>query len=115
MGAGDWILRSESEFHDFLGAVEPPDTSSPLGRAAWLTVFADRMYEPFIARQRAEVRRLGEWEHKRLPRDLDYGSLAALRTEAREALSKFRPATLGQALRLEGVTPADVTLLTVLV
>jgi tRNA uridine 5-carboxymethylaminomethyl modification enzyme len=46
---------------------------------------------------------------------VDYGAFTSLRTEARDALSRFRPETFGQAARLEGITPADLTLLAVLV
>lgn len=108
--ARQWIRRSESTFEVFVAAIG----ASSISRSIWLTLFADAMYEPFIERQRAEVRRLREWEHRALPREIDYGRLTALRAEARESLRKFRPTTLGQALRLEGMTPADVTLLAVL-
>ncbi len=108
--ARQWIRRSESTFEAFEAAIG----STGVDRSVWLTLFAAAMYEPFIERQRAEVRRLREWEHRALPREIDYGRLTALRAEARESLRKFKPATLGQALRLEGMTPADVTLLAVL-
>ena len=80
-----------------------------------LTVFADRKYEPYLVRQRAEIKRQAELEHRRIPEAVDYHSLTHLRTEARQALIKFRPRTFGQAGRLEGITPADLTLLSVLV
>ncbi|NUQ68109.1 MAG: tRNA uridine-5-carboxymethylaminomethyl(34) synthesis enzyme MnmG [Phycisphaerales bacterium] len=80
----------------------------------WLTAHAERSYEAYIIRQRAEVKRLAGYEHKPIPDSIDYHALESLRTEARHALAKFRPATLGQAGRLEGVTPADLTLLAVL-
>jgi tRNA uridine 5-carboxymethylaminomethyl modification enzyme len=80
----------------------------------WETALADRKYEPFIARQHAEVRRHAEIEHRRLPQHIDYTRFDALRAETRHALSRFRPATFGQASRLEGVTPADITLLSIL-
>ncbi len=83
-------------------------------RGVWETVHADRRYESYVARQRAEVRRAAEMEHRRLPDDADYLPMTALRTEARLALARFRPRTYGQAGRLEGVTPADLTLLAVL-
>lgn len=81
----------------------------------WRVVHAERRYEPYIVRQRAEVKRQGEMENRRLPEGVEYGTLPNLRTEARAALSKFRPRTFGQASRLEGITPADVTLLAVLI
>ncbi|QKK09554.1 MAG: tRNA uridine-5-carboxymethylaminomethyl(34) synthesis enzyme MnmG [Planctomycetota bacterium] len=79
------------------------------------TLHAEARYEGYIRRQRAEVKRRASEERRTLPEWLDYTTLSTLRTEAREALTRFRPATFGQASRLEGMTPADVTLLTVLV
>ncbi|MBL4590945.1 MAG: FAD-dependent oxidoreductase, partial [Phycisphaerales bacterium] len=81
----------------------------------WRTLHADRRYEPYIVRQHAEIRRHAELERKPLPEWIDYNQFEALRTETRQALSKFRPSTFGQASRLEGLTPADLTLLSVLV
>jgi tRNA U34 5-carboxymethylaminomethyl modifying enzyme MnmG/GidA len=109
------VRRSEFEFDDFRRALGGGPVLARPGRGALLTAFAERKYEPFIQRQHAEVRRLAALEHQRLPANVDYGAMGALRTEAREALKRFRPATLGQALRLEGLTPADVTLLSVLI
>ena len=80
----------------------------------WLTAHANRRYEAYVVRARAEVRRAAEMERKTIPTDIDYAAFGALRMEARGALAKFRPATFGQAGRLEGVTPADLTLLAVL-
>jgi tRNA uridine 5-carboxymethylaminomethyl modification enzyme len=79
------------------------------------TLHAEARYEPYIERERTEIRRRAEHDRKRLPDRVDYTALADLRTEARQALSKFRPETYGQASRLEGITPADLTLLRVLV
>jgi tRNA uridine 5-carboxymethylaminomethyl modification enzyme len=81
----------------------------------WATVHADRRYEAYIVRQRAEIRRRADLEHRRIPAHIRYEDLPALRTETRQALARFRPSTFGQAARLEGVTPADLTLLSVLV
>lgn len=78
------------------------------------TAYADAKYEPYVERQRAEVRRHAEMEHRRLPGAVDYTRFASLRPEARQALQRFRPGTFGQAGRLEGITPADLTLLAVL-
>ncbi|MCW5767764.1 MAG: tRNA uridine-5-carboxymethylaminomethyl(34) synthesis enzyme MnmG [Phycisphaeraceae bacterium] len=79
------------------------------------SVLADRRYAPLLNRQRAEIRRHAELESRRIPPGFDFTSCIALRNEARHALDRFRPATFGQAARLEGVTPADITLLSVLV
>jgi tRNA uridine 5-carboxymethylaminomethyl modification enzyme len=56
------------------------------------------------------IRRLEEWH---IPPDVDYARLTGLRFEASQKLSKFRPATVGQASRVDGVTPADVAILLV--
>ncbi|UYV11427.1 MAG: tRNA uridine-5-carboxymethylaminomethyl(34) synthesis enzyme MnmG [Phycisphaera sp.] len=78
-------------------------------------VSAEIRYEPYIQRQAGDVKRQREMEQKRIPTHVDYLTMTSLRTEARQSLDRFRPATFGQASRLEGVTPADLTLLTVLV
>ncbi len=77
------------------------------------TVLADRLYDAYLERERASIRRAQEMERRRVPDWVDFASITSLRTEAREALMKFRPTTFGQAGRLEGVTPADLTLLAV--
>ena len=100
---------------------EPGDLARDMGmeagrdvpRGVLETVCAERQYAGYIRRQRAEVRRHAEMEHRRLPPSLDYGSVKGLRSEARGALSRFRPETFGQAGRLEGVNPADLTILIV--
>jgi tRNA uridine 5-carboxymethylaminomethyl modification enzyme len=97
------------------GGIIPPADADPLAAAALRTVHADCRYEPYLARERSEIRRRAEMEHRRLPDDIDYNALTHLRTEARQCLARFRPATFGQAGRLEGITPADLTLLAVLV
>ncbi len=82
---------------------------------AWATTHAERRYAAYVERQRAEVRRHAEMERRAIPDTVDFTSLVTLRAEARESLARFRPRTFGQASRLEGVTPADLTLLAVLV
>lgn len=78
------------------------------------TVHAERRYAAYIVRQRAEVRRHAEMEHRRLPEAIDYLAMHHMRAEARTALHRFRPRTFGEAARLEGITPADITLLAVI-
>jgi tRNA uridine 5-carboxymethylaminomethyl modification enzyme len=50
-------------------------------------------------------------ENKKIPADLDYNSIAHLRAEAKEKLSVFKPSTFGQASRISGITPADITVI----
>ena len=68
-------------------------------------------YAGYIARQEAEAARVRRLQEQRLPIDLDYAQVPGLRTEARQRLAQFRPATIGQAGRIYGVTPADVAVL----
>jgi tRNA uridine 5-carboxymethylaminomethyl modification enzyme len=110
------LRRPEFEISDLKRVVAAGAGSgeSTYGAPVWATVFADRKYESYIVRQRAEVKRASEMEGRRIPAEVDYLRFGSLRPEARQALTRFRPATFGQASRLEGVTPADLTLLAVL-
>ncbi|MBE6639093.1 MAG: tRNA uridine-5-carboxymethylaminomethyl(34) synthesis enzyme MnmG [Ruminococcaceae bacterium] len=68
-------------------------------------------YEGYVRRQMAEVERNRKLENMRLPLDLDYHAIEGLRLEARQKLSENRPLTLGQASRISGVSPADISVL----
>ncbi|PYM16484.1 MAG: tRNA uridine-5-carboxymethylaminomethyl(34) synthesis enzyme MnmG, partial [Verrucomicrobia bacterium] len=70
-------------------------------------------YAGYINRQEAEAEKLRGMEEKRIPDWIDYNSIPSLRTEARQKLNTIRPMTLGQASRISGVTPADVSLVMV--
>ncbi len=110
------IRASTFELKDLEAALAAPAPTSDIPHpTSLLSVFADRKYEPYLVRQHAEIKRQAELEHRRLPDAIDYHTLTHLRSEARQALIKFRPRTFGQAGRLEGITPADLTLLSVLV
>ncbi|MBT5657808.1 MAG: tRNA uridine-5-carboxymethylaminomethyl(34) synthesis enzyme MnmG [Phycisphaerae bacterium] len=76
-------------------------------------VMTDTRYEGYVKRQQAEIRRQRDADKVKIPSQLDVSSITGLRTEAAEAIDHFRPATLGQASRLAGVTPADATVLAV--
>ena len=70
-------------------------------------------YAGYIQRQEAEAGKLKGMEAKRIPDWIDFNRLAGLRNEARQKLAKFRPSTIGQASRISGVSPADLSLLMV--
>ena len=67
-------------------------------------------YAGYIDRQETEVQRFRGMEEKRIPSWVDYNSIPSLRTEARQKLNTIRPETLGQASRISGVSPADISL-----
>jgi tRNA uridine 5-carboxymethylaminomethyl modification enzyme len=70
-------------------------------------------YAGYIDRQQSEISRFKSLEGKQIPDSFDYSTVPSLRSEARQKLSKLRPATLGQASRISGVSPADISILTV--
>ena len=70
-------------------------------------------YEGYITRQDRQIERFAQLETKLIPRWLDYAEVMGLRNEARQKLSRFNPLSLGQALRISGITPADVTVLAI--
>lgn len=71
-------------------------------------------YEGYIKKQEAQIKEMRRIEAKQIPSDLDYSSLKGLRLEAIEKLSKIRPQNLGQASRISGVNPADITALNII-
>jgi tRNA uridine 5-carboxymethylaminomethyl modification enzyme len=83
-----------------LGAVSP---------ALMDRVVTDIRYEGYVARQNAEIRRQADYDSVHIPESLDPHEIRGLRREAVESLARFRPRTLGQASRLAGISPADVT------
>ncbi|MBO4395569.1 MAG: tRNA uridine-5-carboxymethylaminomethyl(34) synthesis enzyme MnmG [Eubacterium sp.] len=70
-------------------------------------------YEGYIARQEKQVEQSRKWERKRIPVDIDYDDVASLRIEARQRLKDVHPETVGQAARISGVSPADISVLQV--
>lgn len=68
-------------------------------------------YEGYIRRQMSQVKQFKKMEKKRIPEEIDYEDVGSLRIEARQKLSKIRPASIGQASRISGVSPADISVL----
>ncbi|MBM3557959.1 MAG: tRNA uridine-5-carboxymethylaminomethyl(34) synthesis enzyme MnmG, partial [Alphaproteobacteria bacterium] len=71
----------------------------------------DAAYAPYLARQEADIKAYRQEEELELPRDLDFDGIGGLSTEVRSKLAAVRPATLGQAGRIPGITPAALTAL----
>ena len=70
-----------------------------------------RGYQGYIKRELSEVERQKKLEDKRLPADIDYKKITGLRLESAEKLDKIRPMNIGQASRISGVNPADISIL----
>ena len=103
------LLRRPELTYD---ALAPIDASRPdLPRAVRVAAEIRVKYDGYIRREEAEVKKLSRLEEKLLPPDLDYEHIGGLRLEARQKLSKIRPRSLGQAMRISGVSPADISVL----
>jgi tRNA uridine 5-carboxymethylaminomethyl modification enzyme len=76
-------------------------------------VISDIRYAGYIVRQQAEIKRQAKTEGRKIPPKLDPTTISGLRNEAVDVLREFKPATLGQASRLAGITPADITLISI--
>ncbi len=83
----------------------------PLSHSVREKVEVEIKYEGYIARQKAQVNEMLRLEGKKIPENIDYNDVYGLRLEAREKLNKVRPADIGQASRISGVSPADVSVL----
>ena len=105
---GDLLRRPQLTYDD----LAPIDLRRPvLPINVVKTVETDVKYAGYIKRELAEVERQKKLEDKFIPEDMDYGRIKGLRLEASQKLAKFRPATVGQASRISGVSPADISVL----
>jgi tRNA uridine 5-carboxymethylaminomethyl modification enzyme len=106
----DEALRKPETGWADLPADRRPQTADPsIGRLVEIRV----KYAPYIERERRSVEELMKLELKPIPGDLDYAMVMGLRTEARHKLQQFTPRSFGQALRISGITPADVSVIAV--
>lgn len=104
------LIRRGAKIEDICGAFDIlMDVSEDIVKSAEATV----KYEGYIKKSAKQIDRANKLESRRLPEDIDYSSISGLRLEAREKLERVRPLTLGQAGRISGVNPADVTVLMV--
>ncbi len=103
------LLRRPELSYEALAAV---DKDRPeLSRAITTTVAIQIKYEGYIKRELSEVERQRKLEEKILPKDISYKDILGLRLEAAEKLDKIRPMNIGQASRISGVNPADISVL----
>ncbi len=90
-----------------------PDRRSDLNADEMQQVEIDLKYEGYIARERTQIAKADQLDHIRIPADIDYEAIRALRFESREKLKKVLPENLGQASRISGVNPSDIAILSV--
>lgn len=106
----DLIRRPELDY-----AVIAPldDARKPLPKEVIDQVTINLKYEGYIERQTRQVEQFKKMEGKRIPENLNYSEIASLRIEAKQKLAKIRPVSVGQASRISGVSPADISVLLV--
>ena len=104
----DLLKRPQITYED----LEPVDKDRPqYSTAIFEAVEIELKYEGYIKRQRADIEEARRLERKRLPQDVDYSAIQGLRLEAGEKLNKVKPENIGQAGRISGVSPADISVL----
>lgn len=104
----DLLKRPQITYKD----LEPVDKDRPqYSTAIFEAVEIELKYEGYIKRQRADIEEARRLERKRLPQDVDYSAIQGLRLEAGEKLNKVKPENIGQAGRISGVSPADISVL----
>ncbi|MEN3942455.1 tRNA uridine-5-carboxymethylaminomethyl(34) synthesis enzyme MnmG [Prosthecobacter sp. SYSU 5D2] len=104
-----WIRRTEND-HTSL----PQEIRSQYSDEIWQLLENDLKYEGYVQRQELMVEKTARMDDKAIPANFDYSKIHGMKTEAHLRLSQIRPATLGQATRIQGVTPADIALLAVM-
>lgn len=110
VNARQFLRRPEVSYEVIASLAPPPE---PLQQAVAEQVAIETKYEGYIAKQQQQVERMHRLEDKAIPPDFDYDRLTGVRNEARQKLNHFRPATVGQAGRIAGVNPADISVLLV--
>ncbi len=107
-------MRRQTTPHTALTVLLPDlDTTDPLIEEAAEQTEVTAKYAGYIVKQEAEIARTHRLLDHPIPPDFPFSELASLKTEAKEKLSRFSPATVGQASRIAGVTPADIAVLLV--
>jgi tRNA uridine 5-carboxymethylaminomethyl modification enzyme len=103
-----WLRRSENSWE-----MLPAELHEQFHLDLWPLIETDFKYEGHLGRQRTQIERMSRQEGKRLPDWVDYTSIRGLKKEAQLRFTEVRPATLGQAGRIPGITPADIAILAV--
>ncbi|MBL9177815.1 MAG: tRNA uridine-5-carboxymethylaminomethyl(34) synthesis enzyme MnmG [Verrucomicrobiaceae bacterium] len=104
-----WLRRPENTTDKL-----PAEFLGRFSHEVWSLLETDIKYAGYITRQEDMVAKTVRMEEKMIPSDFDYHAIPGLKTEAKHRLNAARPATLGQAARLQGVNPADIALLAVM-
>ena len=103
----DLLKRKEVDYDSLQKIFNLPEISGDVKKQIEITA----NYEGYIVKQQEQVERMEKLESKKIPADIDYADVANLRDEAREKLQQICPISVGQAARISGVSPADISIL----
>ena len=103
-----WFRRQDNDYQKL-----PAEIQSKFHVEHWDILQNDFKYAGHLQRQVQHIERVSKQENQALPAGLDYLSIPGLKTEAKQRFSEIQPATLGQAARIAGITPADVAVLSI--
>jgi tRNA uridine 5-carboxymethylaminomethyl modification enzyme len=103
-----WFRRGDQSWEAL-----PADMRKEFADEIWPLIETDFKYEGHLGRQRSQIDRMSRQEGRRIPPDIDFTAIPALKKEAQLRFSEIQPETLGQAARIPGVTPADIAILTI--
>lgn len=107
--AADLLKRDGVKYDRLAQLIELPELAEDVKKQVEISI----VYEGYIKKQQEQVERMEKLEVKLLPVDIDYDKVSSLRDEAREKLNQIRPISIGQASRISGVSPADISVLLV--
>lgn len=105
------LIRRPELNYDLLAPLDPDRPVLLRGVAEQVNIHIK--YEGYIKRQKKQVEQFKKLENKRIPKEFSYEEIPSLRTEARQKLEAYRPVSIGQASRISGVSPADISVLLV--
>lgn len=103
----DLLKRKNIGYRELARAFSLPNITNEVVKQ----IETDAVYEGYINKQEEQVQRMEKLENRRMPADIDYTKISNLRDESIEKLNKIRPISLGQAARISGVSPADISIL----
>lgn len=103
------LLRRTEMNYEMLGEID--ENRKELPKDVTEEVEIEVKYKGYIKLQQAQVEKFKKLEAKLLPQDIDYSTIKGLRLEARQKLNKIKPNSVGQASRISGVSPADISVL----
>ncbi len=109
------LIRRPELSYEILASVDPerPEFPKDLSEEVYEQVNVSIKYEGYIKRQQKQVEQFKKLENKRIPENIDYDTIKSLRIEAVQKLKEYRPISIGQASRISGVSPADISVLLV--